>query len=78
MAKGLSQGFKRRSSGGGRRGGGKSLGGGKGLGMAIVLGGAGVLMLAMVGALFYFANKAETSAPPKALITHEAKNVGGG
>jgi hypothetical protein len=73
MAKGLSQGFKRKSSGGARRG-----GGGRGLGMPIVLGGAGVVVLAIVGGLFYFANKAEHSAPPKAMITHEAKNVGGG
>ena len=72
MAKGLSQGFKRKSSGGGRRS------GGKGLGMPIVLGGAGVLVIAIVGGLFYFAHKAESSAPPKAMITHEAKNVGGG
>ena len=74
MAKGLSQGFKRKSSGGGARRG----GGGKGLGMPIVLGGAGVLLVAIVGGLFFLAHKAETSAPPKAMITHEAKNVGGG
>ena len=71
MARGLSQGFKR---GGSRPRG----GGGKGLGMPIVLGGLGVLVVAIVGGLFFLANKAEHSAPPKAMITHEAKNVGGG
>lgn len=69
MARGFSQGVKK---GGFRRGGPQ-----RNLRTPILLGAIGLVAVLIVGGLFYFASKAEQSAPPKALITNEAKNVGG-
>jgi hypothetical protein len=48
---------------------------GRKLGPLVPLIGAGVLLVIVVGVLFFGASKAESNKPPRALITTSATNV---